>query len=62
MAAPPPQQQQNSSEKEEERRVVHGIIDFLNEASTPFHAVQAASERLRAGGFQQILVRERVES
>lgn len=42
---------------EEETALVNGIITFLTEASTPFHAVKAASDRLRAAGFHQILVR-----
>jgi aspartyl aminopeptidase len=42
-------------EEEEERRIVDGIVEFLNEASTPFHAVKAATDRLRAAGFEQLL-------
>lgn len=39
----------------EEKRVVDGIVDWLNEASTPFHAVQAAVKRLTAAGFTQLV-------
>lgn len=42
----------------EEKRVVDGIIDFLNEASTPFHAVQAAAKRLMWAGFTQLVEAE----
>ena len=34
------------------------FIDFLNEAITPFHAVEASKRRLKAAGFVQISERD----
>jgi len=38
----------------EEKDIVDGLITFLNEAWTPFHAVQAAASRLRDAGFKEL--------
>lgn len=35
-------------------RVVDGLIDFLNEAWTPFHATLEAKRMLLAAGYQQL--------
>jgi aspartyl aminopeptidase len=37
------------------------FIEFLNEAITPFHAVEASKKRLKAAGFQQISERDNWE-
>jgi aspartyl aminopeptidase len=34
------------------------FIDFLNEAITPFHAVEASKKRLKAAGFVQVSERD----